>query len=152
MVIELEDVALLGATTIAHSLQIAIMAGRVWRMREKYKVDVPETNGPPEFIRTFRAHLNTIEWAPVFLPSMWMCGIFFHQGIAASLGVLYIYYREKYFMGYVQDASKRVPGFFGGARCIKALIALGMVGIIHNLVKTYTGIDFITHVKDTYSQ
>ena len=36
-------------------------------------IDAPAMTGHPEFERAVRAHANTLEWLPIFLPSLWLC-------------------------------------------------------------------------------
>ena len=71
--------------------------------------------------------MNTIEWTPVFLPSMWLFAIYWNASWAAALGALWLIGRLAYFIGYVSDPNKRVPGFFIQSIATFALL-LGALG------------------------
>ncbi|KAM9373280.1 LOW QUALITY PROTEIN: leukotriene C4 synthase-like [Phaethornis superciliosus] len=86
----LATVTVLGALEQAYSVLQVIYA-------QKYKISPPETRGHPEFERIFRAQVNCSEYFPIFV---WIAGIFFHQGVAAVCGRLYLYTRSKYFQGH----------------------------------------------------
>jgi glutathione S-transferase len=85
--------------------------------------------GDPRLERAFRAHLNTIEWTPLFLPSMWLFAIYWNPSWAAALGALWLIGRIAYFVGYISDPNKRFPGFFIQAIATFALL-LGALGRI----------------------
>ncbi|ELU07944.1 hypothetical protein CAPTEDRAFT_112076, partial [Capitella teleta] len=82
-------------------------ARRVGNSRRKFKIEPPLVTGDPEFVRTFRAQQNSLEFYGIFMCCLWTTGIFFHQIPAALLGLMYCYGREKFFNGYVQDAKQR---------------------------------------------
>jgi glutathione S-transferase len=46
---------------------------RVARARVAYGVKLPAISGNPDFERVFRVQMNTLEWLPIFLPSLWLC-------------------------------------------------------------------------------
>ena len=55
--------------------------------------------------------MNTLEWMPVFLPSLWMFAIYIGDAIAAGIGAVWIIGRIVYFVGYSKAAARRGPGF-----------------------------------------
>ncbi|CAM4706814.1 unnamed protein product [Lepidochelys kempii] len=55
----LDQIALLAAVTVLGVLEQAYFALQVIYARRKYKVSPPDTAGPPEFERVFRAHRRT---------------------------------------------------------------------------------------------
>ena len=55
----------------------------VSRARGKFGVKLPAISGNPDFERVFRAHMNTLEWLPIFLPALWLFAIYIGDGIAA---------------------------------------------------------------------
>ena len=55
----------------------------VSRARGKFGVKLPATSGNADFERVFRAQMNTLEWMPIFLPSLWLFAIYIGDGIAA---------------------------------------------------------------------
>uniref|UniRef100_A0A8D0H600 Leukotriene C4 synthase n=1 Tax=Sphenodon punctatus TaxID=8508 RepID=A0A8D0H600_SPHPU len=101
-----DQIALLAAVTILAVLEQAYFALQVIYARRKYKVSPPGTSGPPEFERVFRAQANCSEYFPLFVSILWVAGIFFHQGLAALCGLLYLCARYQYFSGYVRSAQK----------------------------------------------
>ena len=48
----------------------------VSRTRSRTGVKVPATSGHPDFERAFRIQANTLEWLPVFLPTLWLFAIY----------------------------------------------------------------------------
>ena len=58
----------------------------VSRARGKFGVKLPAVSGNPDFERVFRAQMNTLEWLPIFLPSLWLFAIYIGDGIAAGIG------------------------------------------------------------------
>jgi glutathione S-transferase len=83
----------------------------VSRARQKFGVKLPAISGNPDFERVFRAHMNTLEWLPMFLPSLWLFAIYIDDTIAAGLGLVWVIGRILYIQGYAQAVAKRGPGF-----------------------------------------
>ena len=101
-------------TALATCLAIAVYFSSsilVSRARAKFGVKVPATSGNADFERVFRAQMNTLEWLPIFLPSLWLFAIYISDPVAAALGVVWIAGRALYMTGYSQAAEKRGRGF-----------------------------------------
>ncbi|XP_068134195.1 leukotriene C4 synthase-like isoform X2 [Hyperolius riggenbachi] len=111
----------------------------IWA-RRKYKISPPSTSGHPTFERIFRAQLNCTEYFPVFLSVLWVAGIFFHQGIAAICGLLYLYARYEYFHGYANSAQGRLRPMYINATVIWILTGLSLLGLIEFFLRTKFGI------------
>ena len=88
------------------------MALSVARTHKKTGILAPMMTGDPLLERASRAHSNTIEWLPIFLPSMWLFAIYWSAPWAAALGLLWMAGRMAYFIGYLSAPLKRYPGFF----------------------------------------
>jgi glutathione S-transferase len=102
---------------------------QVSRARVRFGVKVPATTGSPDFERVFRVQMNTLEWMPIFLPSLWLFAIYISDPIAAALGLVWIVGRILYMTGYAQAADKRGRGF--GIQAIAAILLwLGALGAI----------------------
>ncbi|HYI27977.1 MAG TPA: MAPEG family protein [Bradyrhizobium sp.] len=84
---------------------------QVSKARATFGIKVPATSGHPDFERVFRVQMNTLEWMPIFLPSLWLFAIYIGDLYAAMLGLIWIAGRVLYLMGYSQAAAKRGPGF-----------------------------------------
>ena len=89
---------------------------RVARARAAFGIKAPAISGNPDFERVFRVQMNTLEWMPIFLPSLWLFAIYNSDAIAAVVGLVWIVGRVLYMTGYSQAAEKRGPGF-----CIQSL-------------------------------
>jgi uncharacterized membrane protein YecN with MAPEG domain len=111
------------------------MALTVARTHARTGILAPRMTGDPVLERTCRAHVNMLEWMPIALPSMWLFAIYWSPTIAALLGLLWIIGRVIYFIGYVAEANKRLPGFFIQATAAFALL-LGALGRIIYLLAT----------------
>ncbi|KAM7042649.1 leukotriene C4 synthase-like isoform 1-T5 [Acridotheres tristis] len=107
----LDQIHWLAAVTILGVLEQAYFFLQVIYARRLFGISPPKISGPPEFERIFRAQVNSSEYFPIFLALLWQAGLFFHQGLAAALGLLYLYARYCYFMGYKASSSESVsPG------------------------------------------
>ncbi|MGB8399003.1 MAPEG family protein, partial [Bradyrhizobium sp.] len=84
---------------------------QVAKARAAFGIKAPAITGHPDFERVFRVQMNTLEWMPVFLPSLWLFAIYVSDPIAAALGVVWIAGRFLYLTGYSQAAEKRSRGF-----------------------------------------
>ncbi len=83
----------------------------VARARARYGVKVPATTGNADFERVYRTQINTLEWMPIFLPSLWLFAIYHSDAIAAAIGAVWLVGRVIYVIGYMQAAEKRSAGF-----------------------------------------
>ena len=97
-------------TLLAVLLYFAIGAF-VGRARYKFDVKAPATTGHPDFERAFRVQMNTLEWLPIFLPSLWLFAIYISDAIAAGIGLIWIVGRILYLVSYMKAAEKRGLGF-----------------------------------------
>ncbi len=113
------------------------MALRVARTHGSTGILAPTMTGDPVLERTSRAHVNTLEWMPIVLPSMWLFAIYWSPAVAAILGLVWIVGRVIYFYGYIAEPKKRFPGFFIQGAAAFALL-LGALGRIIYLMATNT--------------
>jgi glutathione S-transferase len=104
-------------------------SARVARARIRYGVKLPAISGHADFERVFRVQMNTLEWLPIFLPSLWLFAIYLSDAIAAAIGLVWIIGRVVYMIGYTRSVPQRSPGF-----AIQALAAtvlwIGATGAI----------------------
>ncbi len=121
--------------TLLTALVYFWMAARVALAHKRTGILAPTMTGDPGLERTIRAHVNTLEWMPIFLPSLWLFAVYWDADIAAILGVVWIVGRIVYFLGYVRSPSGRSPGFFIQAVAAFALM-LGALGRIVYLAAT----------------
>jgi glutathione S-transferase len=110
------------------------MGFAVGQARAKFAVKVPATTGHPDFERVFRIQMNTLEWMPVFLPSLWLAAIYVSDIGAALLGVVWIVGRVLYMRGYAQAAEKRETGFFVQAVAAGLLWLAALIGAVAALL------------------
>ena len=48
---------------------------QVGKARQTFGIKAPAITGNPDFERVFRVQMNTLEWLPIFLPSLWLFAI-----------------------------------------------------------------------------
>ena len=102
---------------------------QVGKARAKFSVKAPATMGNPDFERVFRVQMNTLEWMPIFLPSLWLFAVYISDPVAAAIGIVWIAGRILYMTGYSQAADKRGRGF--GIQALAAgILWLGALGAI----------------------
>jgi glutathione S-transferase len=102
---------------------------RVGTARKTFGIKAPAISGNPDFERVFRVQMNTLEWMPIFLPSLWLFAIYISDWLAAVIGLVWIAGRILYLTGYSQAAEKRGLGF--GIQGVAAgVLWLGALGAI----------------------
>ena len=120
------------STALVTCLAIAFYfftAVQVTRARGAFGIKAPATTGNPDFERVFRVQMNTLEWMPIFLPSLWLFAIYISDPVAAVLGLIWIAGRILYMIGYSKAARNRGLGF--GIQASAAVILwLGALGAI----------------------
>ncbi|NXH49884.1 LTC4S synthase, partial [Dicaeum eximium] len=139
----LDQIHWLAAVTVLGVLEQAYFFLQVIYARRLFGVSPPKISGPPEFERIFRAQVNSSEYFPIFLALLWQAGLFFHQGLAAALGLLYLYARYCYFMGYKASSSERLAPIYFSAGVLWILIAVSALGILHFFLSHYVGLNVL---------
>jgi glutathione S-transferase len=102
---------------------------RVAKARAAFGIKAPAITGHADFERVFRVQMNTLEWMPIFLPSLWLFAIYISDPIAAVIGLVWIAGRILYMTGYSQAADKRGRGF-GIQAMATGILWLGALGAI----------------------
>ncbi|XP_015731394.1 leukotriene C4 synthase-like isoform X2 [Coturnix japonica] len=139
----LEQIHLLAAVTVLGVLEQAYFFLQVIHARRTFGVSPPNISGPPEFERIFRAQVNSSEYFPIFVALLWQAGLFFHQGLAAALGLLYLYSRYCYFMGYRASSSDRLAPIYFSTGVLWVLVAAATLGLVHFFLCHYVGLNVL---------
>ena len=95
--------------TLGVLVLLFVLVGMVGAARGKHGIKAPATVGHPDFERTFRAHLNTVENAVIFLPALWLFAAFVSEVWAAALGAVWLAARVWYVVNYLKDPALRAP-------------------------------------------
>lgn len=103
--------SLVAIVTLLTLLLYFSMGLAVGRARAKFGVAVPAISGNPDFERVFRVQANTLEWLPIYLPSLWLFALAWNDRVAAALGLVWIVGRYLYMTGYSKAAESRELGF-----------------------------------------
>jgi glutathione S-transferase len=103
------------------------MALAVARAHSRTGILAPAMTGDAYLERSIRAHVNTLEWMPIFLPALWLFAVYWSPMWGSILGSVWIVGRILYFAGYVAAPQKRYPGFFIQSMAVFAL-SLGALG------------------------
>lgn len=103
--------SLVAIVTLLALLAYLWMSFRIAGARRASGIAAPQMTGDPILERHIRVQANTLEWLPVFLPSLWLFALYWNDRVAAGLGVVWIIGRLIYALGYVADPRKRELGF-----------------------------------------
>jgi glutathione S-transferase len=109
--------ALVTLAMVATYVWTGIMVGSA---RGQHKVKAPATEGPDDFNRVYRAHVNTLEQFAAMVPALWVFAYAVGDRWAALLGLVWVVGRVIYVTGYASAADKRNTGF------LVTFIALGI--------------------------
>ena len=100
----------------------------VGRARGRTGVKAPATTGHSDFERAFRVQMNTIEQTVIFLPTLWLCSTYYRTDFATVLGLVWIFGRVWYGLGYLKSASQRGAGFMVSMAAWAVLLVAGFYG------------------------
>ncbi len=103
---------------------------RVGAARAKYGVKAPAITGDPAFERYFRIHQNTLENLVVFIPAIWLFGLYISPIWAAGIGLVFVIARLLYYLGYAVAPEKRAAGFGIGWLACVVLVIGALVGAV----------------------
>lgn len=124
-------VAAVALLAVLQSMAFSFMVGYA---RGKYKVPAPAVAGNEVFERHFRVHYNTNELLIVFLPVLWLFGLYISPRWAAILGGIYLLGRIVYAIGYVRAPAKREIGFGLSFLPIAVLLLGALIGVGRSLL------------------
>ena len=116
-------------TIVLALAEYVVMAALVGRARAKYGIAAPAMTGHPDFERTNRVHVNTLENLIIFIPAVWLFATYVSETWAAVLGFAFVAARAAYAVGYLKAADKRgigaaATGIIGIVLILGALIGL----------------------------
>jgi len=97
--------------TLIALLVYLFMGISVGRARGRFKVEAPAVSGHPQFERALRVQINTLEWLPIFLPSLWLFAFSHTDQLAAGIGAVWIVGRILYMILYTRDPRSRGIGY-----------------------------------------
>ena len=97
-------------TIVLALIEYMVMGALVGRARAKYGIAAPAMTGHPDFERTNRVHVNTLENLIIFIPSVWIFAAYVSARWAAVLGFAFVVCRAIYAVGYLKAAEKRSIG------------------------------------------
>ncbi|MBN9697196.1 MAG: MAPEG family protein [Zoogloea sp.] len=106
----------------------------VGKGRHQYGIQAPAVTGHPVFERLYRVQMNTLEWAVMTLPCLWLCAAYVRDDVAAGLGGLWLVGRIAYAVGYARDPARRAAGFTLGALAFGALGLAAGGGVVWRLI------------------
>ena len=114
-------------------LEYMVFGFLVGGARARYKIAAPATSGHPDFERTFRVHYNTLELLVVFIPAIWLFGLYLNPRWGAIIGAVFLVGRALYAVGYIRAAEKRSIGATLSFAAVAVLLFGALFGVIRVL-------------------
>ncbi|MCL2657900.1 MAG: MAPEG family protein [Betaproteobacteria bacterium] len=99
------------------------VAANVGYARERYGVKAPAMTGNEYFERAYRIQSNTMEWAMIFLPTLWIFACYVGDLHALIAGLVGLAGRILYAVSYQRDPKTRSTGFMLG------MLPFGVMGL-----------------------
>lgn len=121
--------------TVLALLQTFLFAYQVGQARVRHGVKAPAMTGHEEFERVMRVHQNTLEQLVLFVPALWIFGLYVHVLGGAAIGLGFIVGRFLYRNAYIKDPQKRGLGFLIGSLATMALMIGGLIGAVMALIE-----------------
>jgi hypothetical protein len=121
----MELVAVVIALALMEFVAFGMLVGRA---RGTYGVKAPAMSGHEVFDRYFRVHYNTMELLVVFVPSIWLFGLYIDPRWGAGIGAIYLVGRIVYFRDYITDPAGRGKGFGMSMLPVLALLVGALIG------------------------
>jgi uncharacterized membrane protein YecN with MAPEG domain len=130
--------SLTAIATLLSLLLYATFGVQVGRVRGRTGIQAPAMTGDPLLERAIRIQVNTLEWLPIYLVSLWLFAIYWGDIAAFVLAIVWMIGRLLYSRGYMADPGKREAGFIvQSAAC--AILLLGALGKAFYVLATVGG-------------
>ncbi len=123
-------IALVVLLSLLEFMLFGILVGRA---RARYKIQAPATSGHPVFEQTFRVHYNTLEMLVVFIPAIWLFGLYLNPRWGAIIGAVFLVGRALYAAGYIRAPEKREIGAVLSFASVIVLLIGAVVGVVRSL-------------------
>lgn len=120
--------------TVLALLQYIAFGFYVGKARAQYGIKAPATSGNDMFERYNRVHVNTLETMVVFLPALWLAGVYERPLWVAGIGLVYLVGRVVYLRAYVANPGSRSLGYALSAGPVLILILITLIGIVRALI------------------
>jgi glutathione S-transferase len=114
-------------------LEFMVFGMLVGGARARYKIAAPATVGHPVFERTFRVHYNTLELLVVFIPALWLFGMYLNPRWGAIIGAVFMVGRALYAVGYIRAPEKREIGAMLSFAAVSVLLIGAVFGVVRAL-------------------
>lgn len=115
-------------------IEYFVLGGLVGRARGKYRVAAPAVTGHPLFERYFRVHQNSLEQLIVFIPAVWLFGMYVSARWAAIVGAIFLIARVLYAVGYVAAPERREAGAWLTFLTETVLVIGALIGVIRSIL------------------
>ncbi len=122
------------AVVLLALIEYLVLGALVARARGKYAIAAPAVSGHPTFERYFRVHQNSLEQLIVFVPAVWLFGVYLSPLWAAILGVVFLVARALYAASYIGAPERRGPGAGLTFFTELALVTGALIGVIRSLI------------------
>ncbi|OCT93117.1 arachidonate 5-lipoxygenase-activating protein [Xenopus laevis] len=126
-----ENIVLLVIVTLISVIQNVSFAFKVENESKSQQSRTFQRTGSPAFEKVYTANQNCIDAYPTFLAVLWCAGVLCSQAPAAFAGLMYLFVRQKYFVGYLGEKTQSTPGYIFGKRIIFFLFAMSVAGILN---------------------
>jgi glutathione S-transferase len=117
-------------------IEYLVLGALVARARGRYAVAAPAVTGHPTFELYFRVHQNSLEQLIVFIPAVWLFGVYLSARWAAIVGAIFLVARGIYAIGYVAAPERREIGAVLSFLTEAVLVVGALYGIIRAIVAT----------------
>lgn len=114
-------------------LEYMVFGFLVGGARARHRIAAPATTGHPVFERTFRVHYNTLELLVVFIPAIWLFGMYLNPRWGAILGAVFLVGRALYAVGYIRAPEKREIGATLSFASVAVLLFGALFGVLRVL-------------------
>ncbi|MGH8218899.1 MAG: MAPEG family protein [Steroidobacteraceae bacterium] len=115
-------------------IEYFVLGGLVGRARAKYAVAAPAVTGHPLFERFFRVHQNSLEQLIVFVPAVWLFGLYVSARWAAIIGAVFLAARILYAIGYVAAPERREAGAWLSGLTEIVLVIGALIGVVRAIL------------------
>lgn len=119
---------------LAALIHYYVLGALVGKARADFGIRAPATSGHEKFERVYRAHQNTLENLIVFLPAVYLFGLYVGALWAAGVGAVFVIGRIAYAQGYIAAAEKRGKGAMVSGVANGILMLGALVGIVVDMI------------------